>query len=993
MRNFYIRSKFAMITLAIIMFSLLLLTIVTYWQFNQVIETELIDTMSVRTRESANHINTWLAGQLGEVRETVNSPMIDRVLSVNPQLDLTRDDESIKLIDELNLARWKYVASAYPNQYAALHIISYLEPNAWDNPEKLATLTARYYNVKDGTCKTDLWAKAVADEARERYSKTAGAYDAIFKPAYSQAYGRNMVLMLAWRKDNQGRVLAGAAASLTIETIQQIAQHANYGKKGYEVLLAQDGTFVTHPNLSWAMTEKTSSVSDENMQKLGGLITSGQSGVFRYIEKGEKKIAFYNPIPVAGWTLVSVVDENELFVPANKLLVLMVAIIAIIMIFTLMAVYIVSLIVNLKRSHADREELKTRNIELNGTKERLRLQNIELEIAQKHLLNLDQMKDEFLAKVSHELKTPLHGIIGLAECTRDALLSLSDIESKNNFELIIKSGARLANLVDEIATFSTLKNNQVRLNKVPICLHDVVQMIITLEKFSVNHNVELKNLVSLDLPPIYADSEKLMQILHNLIRNAIKFTDAGLVSVSAHLQADHIVISVNDTGIGIPESRLNLIFNPFEQGDSQNGKRYGGLGLGLAISKSLLELHNSVLSVVSKPGEGSCFSFSLPQWHGDHHTEKNMSMNVLLPSQIQSIVPTLINEYNQTEYPKEQQPGTKKILIVDDEEVNLAVAKSCFYGMNCRVVCVKSGEAALTEIMKNDYHLVLLDMMMPGLNGIEVCREIRKHFSENTLPIIMITVRNRPEDIELSFMAKANDYIAKPFHKKELLARVQAQLRSQEVYETEHRIYQAEISALQSQIQPHFLYNTLNTIIALCRMNPIKAAELLEELSNYLQNKFRFNSMDLIPLEQELDLIKSYLAIEQVRFGKRLHIIFGIETNSNPLIPPLILQPLVENAVKHGVYPKREGGTIQILIKNDGQDTLIVVTDDGVGMTSDKVEYLLNGKKAQEIGIGLENIHKRLQKHYGYGLDIQSDINKGTTITVKIPTTRGEEID
>lgn len=145
------------------------------------------------------------------MRETVDIPIIDRVLSLNPQLDLTRDDDSIKLIDELNLARWKYVSTAYPNQYAALHIINYLEPDEWDNPEKLGKLIARYYNVKDGTCKTDLWAKTSADEAEERYSKTGRVYDAIFKPAYSQAYGRNMVLMLAWRKDNHGRVLAGAA--------------------------------------------------------------------------------------------------------------------------------------------------------------------------------------------------------------------------------------------------------------------------------------------------------------------------------------------------------------------------------------------------------------------------------------------------------------------------------------------------------------------------------------------------------------------------------------------------------------------------------------------------------------------------------------------------------------------------------------------------------------------------------------------------------------
>lgn len=990
-----IKSKLAIVVLAIIMVSLLVLTVVTYWQFNQVIETELIDTMAARTRESANHINTCLAGQLGEVRETVNSPVIDRVLQLNPDFDLNRADESMQLIDELNLARWKYVSKVYPDQYAALHVINYLKPDEWGNPENLSKLTARYYNIEEGVCKTDLWAKAGADEAGERYSKTGEAYDAIFKPAYSQAYGRNMVLMVAWRKDSQGKVVAGAAASLTIETIQQIAQQANYGKKGYEILLARDGTFVTHPNPEWAMKEKASSVADENMQKLGDLAARAEPGIFRYVEGGAKKIAFYNPIPVAGWTLVSVIDENELFIPANKLLVHLLAIIAIIIIFTLMFVYIVSLIINLRRSHAAREELKKRNMELNATKERLRRQNIELEEAQQHLLSLDRLKDEFLAKVSHELKTPLHGVIGLAECTRDTLLEQSTVELDNNLDMIVKSGVRLANLVDEIVDFSVLKNNQVRLNQAPVHLRDLVQMVITLERFLVkNKKIELENGVSPDLPPVYADSERLMQVLHNLVRNAVKFTDAGLVSVTADLEGDNIRISVCDTGIGIPEARLESIFTPFSQEDSADGKFYGGLGLGLSISKSLLELHNSVLSVDSKPGEGSCFSFALPQWHGRDNRTENISPPIALIAEHgdpDAAIPATVS--NIKEAPGEEQPGAKRILVVDDEEINLAVVKNCFYEMNYRVVCVKDGEAALNEITAHEYNLVLLDMMMPGINGLEVCRKIREKYSENNLPVIMITVRNRPEDIEIAFMAKANDYIAKPFHKKELLARVQAQLRLQEVSETERRIYQAEISALQAQIQPHFLYNTLNTIIAFCRKDPGKAAEILGELSNYLQNKFRFNNMALIPLEQELDLIQSYLAIEQVRFGKRLHVAFCIETDANPLMPPLILQPLVENAVKHGVYPKREGGTVRISIQKAEQGTIIIVADDGVGMAPEQLACVLNDKNAQEVGIGLRNIYKRLQKHYGYGLDIQSEIGRGTTITVKIPDERGESDD
>lgn len=947
------------------MVGLLLLTIVSFFQFNKVSENELIDAMSARTGESASHINTWLEARLGEVRETVESPILDQALKLNPQLDLTRNDESIRLIDELNQSRWKYVSTVYPNEYAALHIINYLQPDEWNNPEMLGKLKARYYNVKDGTNKTDPWAQEATVEAAKRYSTAGGVYDSIFKPVYSQAYGRNMVLMEAWKKDDTGKVVAGAAASLTIETIQQIAQQTSYGDKGYGFLLAQDGTFMTHPNASWNMKEKTSTVDDENMQKLGKLAANGQSGIFRFTDNGEKKIAFYNPISIAGWTLVTVVDENELFIPANKLLVLLLIISSIIIIFTLMFAYIVSLILNLKRSNAAREEL---------------------EEAQKHLLNLDRMKDEFLTKVCHELKTPLHGIMGLAECTKDELANQQPGFGEN-LDLILRSGERLTKLVDEIADFSILKYNQVRLNRTRVYLQDLAQMVITLEQFFANEKkVKLENEVPPDLPPVFADSERVMQILHNLVRNALKFTAVGKVVVEAHLEGeDTILISVSDTGIGIPQTQLETIFNPFEQGDPSRGNIYGGLGLGLSISKSLVELHHSVLTVVSNSGKGSCFRFSLPRWNGEEPElpKKTTPAPASMVGQIQGS-PAV--EPLSSEEDLKPQPGVPRILAVDDEEINLTLIKNCFYGLHYKIDCVKDGEAALKKINENDYDLVLLDMMMPGLNGIEVCREIRKKYPENQLPIIITTVRNRPEDIEVAFMAKANDYITKPFHKKELLARAQAQLHSKEVYETERKIHQAEISVLQAQIQLHFLYNTMNTITALCRIDPLQAAEILEELSNYLQGKFRFNSLELIPLKQELDLVQSYLAIEQVRYGKRLRIEYDIETNANPLIPPLILQPLVENAVKHGVYPKRNGGTVRISIKEVNGETVICVADDGVGMASAKLECLLNDKDAQEVGIGLKNIHKRLLKHYGCGLDIQSSLNQGTIVTVKIPS-------
>ncbi len=334
------KSKFMAIILPLVIVGLLSLTGVAYVSFNNVIKTELVNSMSLRTTESTNHINTWLTGRLSEVRETVQSPMIKRVLDTNPSLDLSKDDESIKLIDELNASRFKFINTAYPDEYSALHIVNNIEPNEWSNTESLTKLTARYYSVKDGKFATAPWAKAIVTQASERYSKSGGVpYDAIFNPAYSEAYGRNVVMMFAWQKNDQGKVVAGAAASLTTESVEEQVKNLKYGQKGYGMLIGKDGTFIVHPNTDWAMKEKISTVNDANMTKLGELVQDGKPGIFWFGEGAEKKIAFYAKAPISDWTVVNVVYENELFASANKLIVIMLIIAIIITIILSLAIY------------------------------------------------------------------------------------------------------------------------------------------------------------------------------------------------------------------------------------------------------------------------------------------------------------------------------------------------------------------------------------------------------------------------------------------------------------------------------------------------------------------------------------------------------------------------------------------------------------------------------------------------------------------------------
>ena len=200
-----------------------------------------------------------------------------------------------------------------------------------------------------------------------------------------------------------------------------------------------------------------------------------------------------------------------------------------------------------------------------------------------------------------------------------------------------------------------------------------------------------------------------------------------------------------------------------------------------------------------------------------------------------------------------------------------------------------------------------------------------------------------------------------------------------------------EIAFLQAQIKPHFFYNVLNTIISFCYTDSAKAGRLLAEFSNYLRRSFDIrDTASLITLENELELVKSYVAIEQARFGDRLTVDYDIDPGLlNRRIPPLIIQPLVENAVRHGVMRREEGGQIRIAVRRISDAMRIAVTDDGIGIPSGILDGLLQDGPGT-VGVGLRNIDKRLLKFYGTKINIDSGTERGTTVWVEIPANRPE---
>lgn len=386
------------------------------------------------------------------------------------------------------------------------------------------------------------------------------------------------------------------------------------------------------------------------------------------------------------------------------------------------------------------------------------------------LLNLARLKDHFLANTSHELRTPLNGIIGLAESMASGDLGpVSDPISKN-LQVLAQSGRRLSNLVNDILDFSKMRNHVLTLTIRRVNFAEVAQEVLTLIAPLIGKKpIELHNAIPKDLPEIAADADRLKQILYNLLGNAVKFTQKGHIVIGAHVEDDMLSIQVRDTGIGIARHNLKRIFGSFEQGD--NALEAGGTGLGLALTKQLVEQHKGKIEVTSKQAKGSTFSVWLPLATESTPKAQNLDAQVHL-NRVSGDFPVL----DLTDENKETPQDGPHILIVDDEPVNRLVIHNYLRSLPYKVSLAEDGISALAFIETHDVDLVLLDIMMPGMDGYQVCQEIRKTQQADQMPVIFLSARNQLGDLAQGFQVGANDYMIKPIAREELIARIKTHL-------------------------------------------------------------------------------------------------------------------------------------------------------------------------------------------------------------------------
>lgn len=591
----------------------------------------------------------------------------------------------------------------------------------------------------------------------------------------------------------------------------------------------------------------------------------------------------------------------------------------------------------------------------------------ELETKNARLMDLDRMKDDLLAAVSHELKTPLNGIIGLTESMRERRGGGGNDEEHAVLDMINASGRRLAVMVNDLLDYSRLKYRQAPLDRKPVDLRVVADLVIGLTRpLAGMKPLAFVNAIDPKAPMVSADEYRLQQVLHNLLGNAVKHTASGSVTISmVETGGGWAEVSVSDTGAGIDPEKHHSIFGLYEKGSDDAGRCLGSEGIGLAIVRRIVELHGGTVRMQSTPGGGSVFMFTLPTCDREEHPGGRVPSAAVVQHEGRCAV--------SGDAGGEGSPGGGSILIVDDDAVNLEVAKRFLEGALYRVVTARGGAEALACLESGVFDLALVDVMMPGMSGHELCRELRKRFSLHELPVMMLTARHGAGDLLAGFDNGANDYLAKPVHREELLARVRTLVTLRKTVR-EHE--EARYRLLQERMSPHFLFNALNTLHAMMRRDAGTADRAIMMLAdNYrfiLDHSFR----SLVPFDREWSFVVNYLEFEGLRFRDTLSLTMERRGDFGSVhVPPLIIQPLVENALRHGVLRRGGEGSIEVMAERNGERVKVDVRDNGPGLAGSVVFSRSLGNIRNRLEHCFDAVAVRVKEYRGEGVAVSLSFN------------------
>ncbi|WP_338552453.1 histidine kinase [Paenibacillus sp. KS-LC4] len=582
-----------------------------------------------------------------------------------------------------------------------------------------------------------------------------------------------------------------------------------------------------------------------------------------------------------------------------------------------------------------------------------------------HQLQLaDKAKDDFLLLTSHELNSPLHSILHLSK----ALLSMplrhtDEMDRREKLQLIRNTAHRMSNLVNDLIDMSRFKDGSMKVVLGTVDLATSISVVMEVLGFLANgKGIVLLRKIEPEARYIMADESRLLQVLYSIVYHMIGQQSHRELVFECVKHVDNVRITLR-----YKPRAAEPIGSKLEE--TIPSKEPSSAAAGLFIAPELVRLMGGELLASD----------------AEEFIQIELKAATIADKEADAEVAASLEKAEQH---AEGRPGATSgsavILLATADLVDMEHLSTLLSTEGFSLMFASSGtEAQWLLDRQRQPDLVIVDALLPPTTGYELCRRIRNDFTQAELPVLFINMRSTPADIEACMSAGGNDFITRPLDAGEIFVRVHTLLGMKRLVK---EAANNEMAFLRSQIKPHFLYNALGTIMSLCFTDGPRAGELLGSFSRYLRILFHLdNSEETIPLSKEMELVRAYVDIERERFGSRLEVEFDVdEALQTCKVMPLLIEPLVENAIRHGVSKRISGGSVRLSIRRLGDMVQVIVEDDGVGMPQQQVQSLLN-KSAGGQGIGLQNVQRRLKHLNGQEPSISSEPGAGTKVTILFP--------
>ena len=714
------------------------------------------------------------------------------------------------------------------------------------------------------------------------------------------------------------------------------------------------------------------------------------------------------------------------------------------------------------------EEIQELNINL---EKKVEQRTEELQKANEELKKLDALKSEFFSKVSHELRTPLTNIILPIQSILAQLGDKLDPENVLEKKAMLRNAHRLLKRINEILDIAKIEAGKMTVKAGPKDLGPILEDIVFASSIAAKEiAVELSYYSDPKLPSIYVDAEKIEKVFSNLIGNALKFTDrGGKVEISTKEAHDAVEVSVADTGIGIASEHIAYIFERFHQVDGSTSRKYEGTGLGLCLVKEFVDLHHGSVQVQSEVGRGSTFTVHLlkgnahfeaeeleqPFETGDGFLERrgeerrredrrqaerrtmgDQDRETIDLLQIQLSDLSQGRDYVNSESTLPAAFEGKRIILVVEDNRDLASNIARILARDYRTYVTYNGKQALEQMEKILPDLVVSDVMMPEMDGYELCARLRENERTRHIPIVMLTAKTTIADKIEGLKHGADHYLAKPFNPNELSAVVDSLLMKKE-FETQLNKRNAELEKAmcdleQTQVQlvhtarlesvgqlsagiAHEIKNNVyciraglegfNKRLAMIADGKLELKDTYDGLLKALETNNKAIERTLYIVNSLLDFsrkdkegmafsdinqgIESTIAIALPRIKDK--VVVQKEFEELPRVECKIeeINQVIMNMLINAHQAIEKTGTVRIRTSQDGDQVRISLADDGPGIPEENLDkifspFFTTKEKTVNTGLGLSICHNIIKNHHG-SLDVKSASGQGTEFIITLP--------